>query len=459
MSKSFDFASLNNKFLEAYISKNNSAQFLTDAPNEDIFVLKICNSKMFYDLIRQMHGDSLVPKFMPQHNLLGDYLYHYQKTGGDLLNQNITIAVIPETAISTGKARYNFLCCHTNMQDMYKRISSHGVIINGGYFLMPQHKTKNYYNSQIKNKDEYSPIGEYRGHKIIDESIAVGDDESINVKEHGTIDSINGKSVMSYIYDTWGYFCIDTNNKPRILNNIDMDNKLRLDDHIPQFKNIVAGNLLIYNGQQVFTEDKLNTIIVKTDVDRHDLGTDKEVHFKAGDLIRGSMVTKTIKRKPDGSYDGTTFVIKLDDNHNSKPLNYQDPNSEFFFPFDIQQSFVKQPSGLYTLSPGDIPPGIPTHANDLNPRTMVVIDQADNLLLVNILGRNQLYVGMDFIAETQIALALGAKHAINLDGGGSAIMAWKKKSLIGSTSSYGNFFFKGYVNYDVGNVIMITTIP
>ncbi len=65
-----------------------------------------------------------------------------------------------------------------------------------------------------------------------------------------------------------------------------------------------------------------------------------------------------------------------------------------------------------------------------NPRTMAGFDGRGDLFLVSVDGRNPGYsIGMSFAEQSRVMLALGARAALNLDGGGSTTMVAGRRLL------------------------------
>jgi hypothetical protein len=110
---------------------------------------------------------------------------------------------------------------------------------------------------------------------------------------------------------------------------------------------------------------------------------------------------------------------------------------------------------------GKIPPGMPCHACDLNPRSCLFIDNNNNVCFVNVEGRN--YdgggSGLDLFQLAKIVKALGAVDAINLDGGGSAILSWKEETRLNiatSNDNGANTKTKGQNHlYTIGNGLVV----
>lgn len=117
---------------------------------------------------------------------------------------------------------------------------------------------------------------------------------------------------------------------------------------------------------------------------------------------------------------------------------------EKFFPFSLQQ--------VYSLM---MPPGMPQHADDINPRSVLFIDNIGNIFFLNIEGRFHTGRGLDLFDVSELVQKMGAQYAINLDGGGSSNLYWKIKNTkyddyVGM-NNYKNIEFRQ--EYSIGNMI------
>ena len=72
-----------------------------------------------------------------------------------------------------------------------------------------------------------------------------------------------------------------------------------------------------------------------------------------------------------------------------------------------------------------IKPGELSHGSNPNPRSMLIITDNSNIILTTMEGRKENSIGVDFLDMIELAHKLGAKHAINLDGGQSSNIAWR----------------------------------
>jgi hypothetical protein len=134
-----------------------------------------------------------------------------------------------------------------------------------------------------------------------------------------------------------------------------------------------------------------------------------------------------------------------------------DLNQIFLSRYNTENLFFPYNASLYNLEyngnfAGLIPPAMPTHASDLNPRTCIFIDENEHVFFMNVEGRKSDAgdfggVGLDLFQLAMICKSMGAVYAINLDGGGSSIMGWKEHASL--YDSVGN------KDYSLGNAIVV----
>lgn len=81
----------------------------------------------------------------------------------------------------------------------------------------------------------------------------------------------------------------------------------------------------------------------------------------------------------------------------------------------------------YLRNVENIKPGELLHGGNPNPRTMIGLSRdGDTVYIIRIEGRDKRGVGMDFIQMGELCTTLGIHNAINLDGGRSSQMCWKR---------------------------------
>jgi hypothetical protein len=76
--------------------------------------------------------------------------------------------------------------------------------------------------------------------------------------------------------------------------------------------------------------------------------------------------------------------------------------------------------------------GFLNHGMGANPRMVLGINSAGDLLLVNVEGRNERGGGVDFTQLSRLVKSLGCKYAINLDGGKTSDIIYKPQNSIPS---------------------------
>ena len=116
----------------------------------------------------------------------------------------------------------------------------------------------------------------------------------------------------------------------------------------------------------------------------------------------------------------------------------------FYTTFNLENVFMPYSTKLYRAMysnsfSGQIPPAMPCHADDLNPRSCVLIDGNDNVFFMQVEGRefDNGGIGLDLFQLAEIAKNMGAVNVINLDGGGSAFMSWKETGInVASTTDF-----------------------
>nr|QBK87417.1 MAG: phosphodiester glycosidase [Marseillevirus LCMAC201] len=140
---------------------------------------------------------------------------------------------------------------------------------------------------------------------------------------------------------------------------------------------ITSGPLLVWNGNVIITEHKLNT----------------ERYIKPGDPLDGAFIWKCRKPTVADNKEDIMFIDNI--------LNC-DHSSVF---------------GM---------PGLLFHASNPNPRTALLIRKDGTIMFIYVEGRDERGPGMDLAQLTQLCVHYGAYRAINLDGGRSSQFMWKK---------------------------------
>lgn len=164
--------------------------------------------------------------------------------------------------------------------------------------------------------------------------------------------------------------------------------------------------------------------------------------YKDVTLVNGYPVYKYQCRKPANPGENTMNIF---------------PNSTIYRRLPANQCQLEETRleniGIFncnTIKPGEL-----SHASNPNPRTMMIIrdavDDRGEVIFVVIEGRGDRGDGVDLAFMAELAKTeLGAKYAINLDGGGSSNMAWRMDGgdivTINPKKTY---------SYPVGNIIAL----
>ena len=120
-------------------------------------------------------------------------------------------------------------------------------------------------------------------------------------------------------------------------------------------------------------------------------------------------------------------------------------SNNIYLPFSIDFIKKSNPNDFA----GKIPPGFPNHASDLNPRTCIMQDIHNNIIVMHVEGRGGVCggIGIDLFDLATLCKGLGAVNALNLDGGQSSKMSWKEEGNIIQTV--------GVDEYRIGNAIFL----
>ena len=424
--------------------------------NKSMLLIKLHRNPVFHQWL-QLVDIPILYKFY--HNTQNRYYcdkYQYDKQ--HVSPQFITLCVIPESE----KHNINLMCCGVDIggTNLFKiseddppdknyngeNVDKSGIIVNGGYFMLPHHVVNHEFGIENPNT-EYLPIGNYHSVYKVNEPDGVINNEyyiverPMNYTMGETIAEIspeNNQLTLQIVDDTNGILVINPGNQVEIIS-------------IAQFKaekanytdrhQYVSGNLLVHNSELVMTDNLMTVVynlqevseeyplpyLTKCDVcdsDGNKLSVEQLLELSIGDPI---MI------KPETGQDIYQFEYRAEN---------------LFFPYNVHLFSSQYGSDMN----GKIPPGIPIHASDLNPRTCIFKDGNNNLFVMHVEGRNN-YVGgkgIDLFDLAKLCKAMGAVSAINLDGGGSSKIIWKEQ---GMPSDY-----MGLAEYTIGNGIVITPI-
>jgi hypothetical protein len=442
--------------------------------NDNMLILQLYNDKDFYNWLStksvSINGRSepLQPKIKKSHGRSNTISYDKtgNRTGEDLKPIFITMCIIKNKT-----SDIDYSCCKMNLNQLSNNIFTNiqndsGLVLNGTFFIMRQY---------LQQDTIYSPIGSrpqktiYGISNITNEFKSIGyytnslDNKGIKnetIIKSGIetaldpIDSTNENTrtfTLDWVKNTIGYLKIDSSGLITV--------EKTIDDSIDKNKQVLLGHLLIFNGDILFDEiELLPKCVLKTDI------------IYLGKNINKNTVISLAKPKigiiPNTIND---LDIMTPDDINSIGIN-----DEVYFKGD--NLIGKTKYNLYNLFPlystnlirhtyrdnfsSYIPGGSPVHASDLNPRTCIIIDEKDNIFTLNVEGRHNICggIGIDLFDLAKICKTMGAKFALNLDGGNSAKIIYKEIGNIPNYIGFDNEITEkvGVLNnYEIGNAIVI----
>jgi hypothetical protein len=320
----------------------------------------------------------------------------------------------------------------------FKNKDSAGISFNGSFYFVESHVINNKYGSE-KHFDEYKqnnpslitkesligkPIGNYQhlyentlnGIKLIkndkqrDKSTLFPIVQDISSNKY-----IDVKESLGWIKDEIGLFIVDAENNYTIKSYNDFINKKITDQ-------IVLGNMLVYDSKIVMKEELMSTAIA-VKINGIAKGTRGMIYLKNGAEKKLAVPDDFITTPSSKIMKGSLIYFKPNNSNQFIETTYDSTN--IMMPFNVSHVITENPGGYL----GAIPPAMPMHASDKNPRTCVIIDKNNNLLVLNIEGRNDVCGGrgIDLFDLAKLCKELGAVHALNLDGGGSSQIFWKEK--------------------------------
>jgi len=182
-------------------------------------------------------------------------------------------------------------------------------------------------------------------------------------------------------------------------------------------------------------------------------------YIKYSDFIKNPIVADNFKNKIIMTvapllYDKTTnfsFTNELKTNPSVPDL---------FDCEDLQGGDKITPNNKYNCS--KIAPGELSHGKQKNPRSMLIVDSNDNIILVSCEGRGKRGGGVTFFDMENIAIEFNAKFAFGLDGGRSSHIAIKvphNSRTIIMNPTYKQFVIDIYPKekyYPVGNILVFS---
>lgn len=179
---------------------------------------------------------------------------------------------------------------------------------------------------------------------------------------------------------------------------------------------VTVGPLLVWDGEVVFTREIENTKVF-------DENTKKNVSiFKCAIPNNEELTDKLINRD--------TITVYNVANGTCTSTQIKEDNTYF---------------NCNTIKPGEL-----SHASNPNPRSVVVIFKDGSLGFVYIEGRDKRGFGLSLVKLAHYCRSIGARYALNLDGGNSSIIAWRTRD---NPTQVVNVNPKHMFSYPDGNLI------
>jgi len=399
--------------------------------NDYTLLIKLHLNKYFKDWLNDKY---IYPKYKIYHSSHNKfYNNQFRPDGEKIPYPNITMCMIPNN-INT----INFVCCQTNtltLKDIYFNPDmSSGFFINGSFFMLDHHVENKKYG--IANIDSINkPIGYYK-YNTTELGVPKLDSNEIGLLEPFDSPSLTGsllKHTLNWANETLGVLTINDKN----ISIRSKDDFFRNKPINPNAQ-FLTGNLLI-NRNEIVMKEELILIVYNL----------HPINSNGIDLVQ---FTKCILCSATGTALTIEQILQL--TLNAAIFLKNDSNQIFNSIYNTENLFFPYNASLYNLEfhgnfAGVIPPGMPTHASDLNPRTCIFIDSNEHVFFMNVEGRETELggVGLDLFQLALICKSMGAVYAINLDGGGSSVMGWKE---------YGNLYDSvGIKDYTLGNAIVV----
>lgn len=401
--------------------------------DKQMYIIKLYNNKKFKQWLKlkgldfkisQLHGDN--------NKIYNDLVL---KNGDTIDPIFITMGIVTKENLKD----IDFVCCKVDVGKIAQHYfqnkeKSSGIVLNGTFFFLQQHLNSGVYGINNMNK-EFNPIGFY-SHKITE-----------NYKKYNTVLDVSTPSILeegksstnlNVIGDILSVLKIDNNNNISIipLNKYNHRTTTEQDQ-------VLTGHSLVYNGNVTMTLDRLGYVV-----------TNKQI----GKIQRNQMAILCHWNK---SYLNVSeiinILINLKNGNKNQEVYIRDPVT------DIVEKTMYNGDNLKSLYDttiirsiygdnfiSEIPPGMPMHASDLNPRTCILIDNKHNVILMHIEGRHRYGggIGIDLFDLAKLCKELGAVHAINIDGGGSSKIQWKEQGV--------QSYYDGPEAYEIGNAIIVT---
>lgn len=468
--------------------------------NKSFIVVKLYKNTLFNNWLRTK---GIYPRYKDYHSQ-GNKTYksELKEDNSEMPSPFITICIkkkvhsIPVSArpvsavpvVST--TRFNLdnkiICCDTEINKVNNllRPNMSGFAINGSFFFLSNHIENGLYGVNTTDMQfKGFPIGYFKhkydvdglnfhdvdGNLISKESGAKNptDNTFYGLKEAHYLGSVLIPSLKTFAKKTLGAFVLKEDGNVNI-ELIDEFETKRTTQYASLNTQYLLANVLIKDNQILLNEQDLSIVYTLKP-----LFSTVSILDQASERVAGTNLNqfdKCIIVDSDGTPLSTKKISEL---VNNTPILLKKYTSEtntigetvFRAQFRSEDIFMPYNNALFTatsgrLASGAIPPGMPSHASDLNPRSCAFTDENDNLFFMHIEGRQFKYggVGLDLIQLSQICLALGARNMINLDGGGSAVLSWREENMdMVSTIDFEIYDDRvSKIDYPLSNAIIIT---
>lgn len=348
----------------------------------------------------------------------------------------VTIAVIGKN----GQKDIDLSCCKLDISrladDILMNNEDSGIICNGAYFFLELHISSKMYGISDNDKAFY-PIGPFKY------DMDTTGTKLNNIENVSTLQPIEQSKEYFSLYNIKEYISLLQINKDNTVEIIPLEKFNYSNTHSEN--QVLMGNTLVYNGKIKIDEKEVFNLFytvkeisdLKTIIPRF---TVCKICDEVGNNVLFETVVKLIEDMNNSIY--ANIYIKTKENKIVK-TTFNPENIYSIFDNNLLKKKMKN-------FIGEIQPGLPMHASDLNPRTCLMIDDKDNVMIIEVEGRRPFCggIGIDLFDLARWCKAFGAKHAINLDGGGSSKLLWKEKNT--TTTEY-----VGQRAYNIGNAIVV----
>lgn len=442
--------------------------------DKNLTIVKLHNNRKFYEWLAT---NNIKLSIKPYHSANNTRTYGIAaRSSGDLYPMYITLALIPPGI----NEQINISCCNVIINKTAHNIFENktGVIFNGSYFYLQRHITEQVYNikldtdinGNVSSRDNTivsyleKPIGIFKYNSTREGGPAknnyklktysrIYDGKSLenteNVRENDRTEQYGiytiGETTLTLhaLSDTLGLVMFPKTggmNIKKLLDVVEYNGKTPMINQTTD-DNIAMGNLLVYNNEVILNEEKMACAILLFPI--YELGYKKyDKIYLCNDnfeKLKGIEVNTTQLDKE------VCFISYTEPTNPTKRGKIIFNSNNIYLPFSIDFIKKSNPNDFA----GKIPPGFPNHASDLNPRTCIMQDVHNNIIVTHVEGRGGVCggIGIDLFDLATLCKGLGAVNALNLDGGQSSKMSWREEGNIIQTV--------GVDDYKIGNAIFL----